>query len=191
MNYSNIPANSPLETRMKRESCFCKAAAWGFLSGCHCFVCLFCCCSCCFVLFYVCACKKYQSTGIWWNRPRSFLIIAVTNNSRGLQWKHFVNHVTAPSEGNMHVYLPTSTLCRISSVSRERLDTPCGLHAIYNSFLEPYMITSSPLIAPGSLQSSLLETCPTGRSDTEFPTFPSPEQLHRITSCGFLQGWLC
>lgn len=72
MNYSNIPANSPLETQMKRESCFCKAAAWGFLLGCHCFVSLFCCCSCCFVLFYVCTCKKIP---VHWNLVKQTMII--------------------------------------------------------------------------------------------------------------------
>lgn len=40
------------------------------------------------------------------------------------------------------------------------------------------MITPSTPVAPGFLQSSQVKTCPTGRSDSEFPASLSPEWLH-------------
>lgn len=62
---------------------------------------------------------------------------------------------------------------------KKTLDSLCGLHAVHSSFMQPHVITSSTLVAPGFPQSSQVKTCPTGRSDAEFPASLSPDWLHR------------
>lgn len=113
---------------------------------------------------------------------------AVPNNSRGLQWDHFVHHIAAPSEGNKHVHLPTSYLCQRQCLQRKTghsLWPPCNaqwlLGAIHDNIISLHGTWFSAELSAG--------VCHTGRS--EFPISPSPAQLCRITSWDFLQRWLC
>lgn len=64
------------------------------------------------------------------------------NNSRSLQWQHFVHHITSPSEGTKHVHLPTGYVCQRQSL-QSKTSISCGLHvqqllvAIYNNVISP------------------------------------------------------
>lgn len=132
MNYSNISANSPLEAQMKKISCFCKAAAWGFFGGGVCggqyFVCF----------IYLQANKTSAPVSVERNQDHSCWCSAIQfkrSAARALCIPHSRSFRRKPasSEGNKHVHLPTSYLCLRQSLqqkTRHSLWPPCHVQQL-------------------------------------------------------------
>lgn len=94
---------------MKKISCFCKAAAWGFFGGGG---------GGGNILFVLYIYKQIRLVHqCLLKETRIIPVGAVPYNSRGLQREHFVYHIAAPSEGNLLLQKETSMCTFLQVIS--------------------------------------------------------------------------
>lgn len=137
MNYSSILAKSPLDTVINEEAVFIKQLLGDFSGGVR-----------EFVLFYIYVSKKYNSAPVsvgrnyhhhYWCWAKQFKRSSVKTLCTA--------HKCSLRRKQTHM---SSYKCSMPKAiyTKKTLDSLCGLHAVYSSFLQPHVITSSTLVAP-------------------------------------------